>query len=232
MLRKINLEVPAGSTVALVVHTGCGKTTLTSLLMRFYDPQGGCIEIDGVDISKVTLRSLRRQIGAVLQESILFRASVKENLCYGDPAASGLAVIEATRAAEVHEFVLSKPDAYDSVIGEGGVHMSVGEKQRISIARAILTNPGILILDEATSSLDSRSEHLIQKALDNVMKDRTSFVIAHRLSTIVNADLIVVMDEGRIIETGSHAELLQAPDGSYRQLYEEQFTAQAAEKVG
>ncbi|MDP6779879.1 MAG: ABC transporter ATP-binding protein, partial [Candidatus Latescibacteria bacterium] len=202
VIKGIDLEVPAGSTVALVGHTGCGKTTLTSLLMRFYDPQSGSIEIDGVDISKVALRSLRRQIGAVLQESILFRASVKENLCYGDPAASGLQVIEATRAAEVHEFILSKPDAYDTVIGEGGVHMSVGEKQRLSIARAILTNPGILILDEATSSLDSRSEHLIQKALDNVMKDRTSFVIAHRLSTIVNSDLIVVMDEGRIIETG------------------------------
>ena len=228
VIKGVDLDIPAGSTVAFVGHTGCGKTTLTSLLMRFYDPQEGGIEIDGYDISKVSLRSLRRQVGAVLQESILFNATIKENLKYGDPHASGTAIIRAARAAEVHDLVLSQMDGYDTEIGGRGAHFSVGEKQRLSIARAILTDPAILILDEATSSLDSRSEALIQKALDNVMENRTSFVIAHRLSTIVNADLIVVMEKGEVIEMGSHAELLQAPDGNYRQLYEEQFAAQRA----
>ncbi len=232
VIRGVDLDVPAGSTVALVGHTGCGKTTLTNLLVRFYDLQEGAIEIDGYDISKVSLHSLRRQIGAVLQESILFHTTIKENLRYGDPHASEADIVEAGRAAEVHEFILSKRDGYDTVIGEGGTHLSVGEKQRLSIARAILTDPGILILDEATSSLDSRSEALIQKALDRVMINRTSFVIAHRLSTIVSADLIVVMDKGEVIETGSHEALLKAPDGAYRQLYEEQFAAQMAEQTG
>ena len=232
VLEGIDLDIPAGTTVALVGHTGCGKTTLASLLMRFYDPREGAIEIDGIDISKVTLRSLRRQVGAVLQESILFDATIRENLCYGDPHASERDIIGAALAAEAHELVLSQKDGYDTKIGQGGVHFSVGEKQRLAIARAILTDPAILILDEATSSLDSRSEALIQKALDNVMEGRTSFVIAHRLSTIVNADLIVVMDEGQVIEKGSHRELLRIPDGAYRQLYEEQFVAQLAGTAG
>jgi subfamily B ATP-binding cassette protein MsbA len=226
VIKGVDLDIPAGSTVAFVGHTGCGKTTLTSLLMRFYDVQQGAIEIDGINIADVTMQSLRREVGAVLQESILFRATIKENLRYGDPHASELDIIAAGRAAEVHDFVMTREDGYDTLIGEGGVHLSVGEKQRLSIARAILANPGILILDEATSSLDSRSEALIQKALENVMKDRTSFVIAHRLSTIVNADIIVVMDNGTVLEQGSHEALLQKPEGAYRQLYEEQFAAQ------
>ena len=231
VIKGVDLDIPAGSTVALVGHTGCGKTTLTSLLMRFYDVQRGSIEIDGYDISHVTMRSLRRQVGAVLQESILFRATIKENLRYGDPQASELDIMAAGRAAEVHDFVMTRESGYDTLIGEGGIHLSVGEKQRVSIARAILANPGILILDVATSSLDSRSEALIQKALENVMENRTSFVIAHRLSTIVNADIIVVMDQGVVVESGSHEELLQKPDGAYRQLFEEQFAAQMSDAV-
>ena len=231
VIRGVDLEIPAGKTVAFVGQTGCGKTTMTSLLMRFYDPQEGTIEIDGWDIKKVTLNSLRHQVGAVLQESILFNTTIKENLRYGFPKATEADIMAAARAAEVHEFILTRTDGYDTVIGEGGIHLSVGEKQRLSIARAILADPRILILDEATSSLDSRSEALIQKALDNVMQNRTSFIIAHRLSTIVNADLIVVMDKGQVTECGSHAELLQIPDGSYRQLYEEQFAAQLAEQA-
>ncbi|MBT3606031.1 MAG: ABC transporter ATP-binding protein [Candidatus Latescibacteria bacterium] len=226
VLQGVDLEVPAGSTVALVGHTGCGKTTLTSLLMRFYDVTEGAIEVDGVDIRDVTLRSLRRNIGAVLQESILFHTSIYENLKYGDRQAKPMQVIEAARAAEVNDFVLDQEDGYDTVVGEGGIVLSVGEKQRLAIARAILTQPGIMILDEATSSLDSRSEALIQKALTRVMQGRTSFIIAHRLATIVNADMIVVMDKGKIKEVGSHEELLALPNGDYRQLYEEQFAAQ------
>lgn len=226
VLQGVDLEVPAGSTVALVGHTGCGKTTLTSLLMRFYDVTEGAIEVDGVDIRNVTLRSLRWNIGAVLQESILFHSSIYENLKYGDRQATPMQVIEAARAAEVNDFVLAQVDGYDTVVGEGGIVLSVGEKQRLAIARAILTQPGIMILDEATSSLDSRSEALIQKALTRVMQGRTSFIIAHRLATIVNADMIVVMDKGKIKEVGSHEELLQLPNGDYRQLYEEQFAAQ------
>jgi len=179
-----------------------------------------------VDIRDVTLRSLRQNIGAVLQESILFHTSIFENLKYGDRHATAMQVIEAARDAEVHDFVIGQVDGYDTVVGEGGIVLSVGEKQRLAIARAILTQPGIMILDEATSSLDSRSEALIQKALTRVMAGRTSFIIAHRLATIINADMIVVMDKGKIKEVGSHEELLKLPNGDYRQLYEEQFAAQ------
>jgi subfamily B ATP-binding cassette protein MsbA len=231
VLMGVDLDIPAGTNVALVGHTGCGKTTLTSLLMRFYDPQSGAVEIDGYDIRRVSIRSLRRQIGAVLQESILFSATIRENLLYGDPDASEAQLVAAARAAEVHEFILSRADGYDTKIGEDGIQLSVGEKQRLSIARAILADPGILILDEATSSLDSRSEVLIQKALENVMEGRTSFVIAHRLSTIVNSHLIIVMDKGRVVETGTHHELVDIPGGVYRQLYEEQFAAQMERAV-
>jgi len=226
VLKGVDLDVPAGSTVALVGQTGCGKTTLMSLLVRFYEPQSGTIEIEGHDITKVRLVSLRRQVGAVLQDSILFNATIRENLLYADPGATNQEIMSATRSAAVHEFVMSLEDGYDTVIGEGGVKLSVGEKQRLSIARAILTNPTILIMDEATSSLDSRSERLIQVALENVLAGRTTFIIAHRLATIVKADIIVVMDQGCIIEKGSHEELLAIPKGAYKRLYEEQFAAQ------
>ena len=225
VLKGINLKIDPGSTVALVGRTGCGKTTLASLLMRFYDIKSGQILIDGHDISKVTLKSLRRQIGAVLQESILFNTTISGNLRYGKKEVEDQEMVRIAKIAEIHDFIAGKPEGYDTKIGgEEGIRLSVGEKQRMSIARALITNPGIIVLDEATSSLDSRSESLIQKALENVMKERTSFVIAHRLSTIVNADLIVAMEAGQIVEMGTNTELLENPGGIYRQLYEEQFS--------
>ncbi len=223
VLKDINLDIEPGTIVAFVGHTGCGKTTMASLILRFYDPHSGRVTIDGQDISKVTLRSLRSQIGVVLQDTVLFNTSIRENIKYGRKSASDEEIIEAAKIAEIHNFIDSRPKGYDTVIGEGGISLSGGESQRIAIARAVLADPKILILDEATSSLDSESEALIQKALQNVMEDRTSFVIAHRLSTIVNADLIVVMDDGRIIEVGPHRDLVVKSDGFYRQLFEQQY---------
>jgi ABC-type multidrug transport system fused ATPase/permease subunit len=223
VLKDICLEVKPGQMVALVGHTGCGKTTLTSLLMRCFDVKEGSIEVDGHDLRDVKLRSLRSQIGQVLQDSVLFNMSLKDNLCYGRLDATEREIIDAAWVGEIHEFIMRTQNGYDTKVGDAGIKLSVGEKQRLAIARAVLTDPSILILDEATSSLDSLSEALIQKAMANVLKGRTSFVIAHRLSTIVNADLIVVMDEGEIVEMGNHEELLELPDGKYRKLYEHQF---------
>lgn len=223
VIKGVSLSVEPGEIVALVGHTGCGKTTLTSLLMRFYDVSRGAIRIDGHDIRDVQLRSLRTQIGQVLQDSVLFGSSIRENLCYGNPDATEAQIIAAARVGEIHEFIVRTADGYDTLLGDEGIKLSVGEKQRLAIARAVLTDPGILILDEATSSLDSLSEALIQKAMANVLEGRTSFVVAHRLSTIVNADKIVVMDGGEIIEVGNHETLLQKPDGRYKELYEQQF---------
>jgi ABC-type multidrug transport system fused ATPase/permease subunit len=224
VIKDFSLDVPAGTTVALVGHTGCGKTTLTSLLLRFYEVKSGRILIDGVDISKVRLPTLRRQIGQVLQESTLFHDStVRENIGYGMPRPTTEQVAQAAQTAEIHEFIESKPKAYEEMIGGRGIKLSVGEKQRMCIARAVVTDPRILILDEATSALDTQSELLIQKALEEVLKGRTSFVIAHRLSTILNADRIVVMDKGEIVEMGTHKELVQKENGLYRGLYEQQF---------
>ncbi len=221
LYRGLNLTVPSGSTVALVGHTGCGKTTLTTLLMRHWDVQRGEIRIDGQDISTVDLRSLRRAFGVVLQDPIVFDGTFRENIAYGWHDAPQALVDEAARAAELGDLVTRLPDGYDTIIGTHGVKLSVGEKQRVSIARAILKDPLILIMDEATSSLDSESEALIQRALERVLRGRTSFVVAHRLSTITKADMIVVMDAGAIIELGRHEELLQIPGGHYRGLYEE-----------
>lgn len=231
VLKGINLEVQPGQMVALVGHTGCGKTTLTSLLMRFYDVKDGRITIDGCDLRDVKLRTLRTQIGQVLQDSVMFDGTIRENLLYGRADATEAELIEAARIAEIHEFIMRTPEGYDSMLGKDGIKLSVGEKQRLAIARAVLTNPAVLILDEATSSLDSLSEALIQKAMTRVLKGRTSFAIAHRLSTIVNADIIVVMDHGEIIEQGTHSELLQIPDGKYRQLYEQQAAGSIEEAV-
>jgi len=225
VLNEIDFEVQPGTTVALVGHTGCGKTTIGNLLLRLYDPQSGRILIDGHNIAEVTLKSLRSQIGVVLQDTILFNTTIKENIKYGKRNATDQEVIQAAKIAEIHDFIMSKPDGYETIIGEGGTKLSVGQKQRIAIARAVITNPGILVMDEATSSLDSESEALIQKALKNVLAGRTSIIIAHRLSTIVNADLIIVMDKGRIIEMGTHRELLKKKDGFYRQLYQKQYAA-------
>ena len=223
VLENICLDVQPGQMVALVGHTGCGKTTLTSLLMRYYDVTEGAIRVDGHDIREVKVRSLRRQVGQVLQDSVLFDGTLRENLCYGRPDAPERDVIDAARVGEIHEFSMRTRDGYDTRVGDDGIKLSVGEKQRLSIARAVLTHPGILILDEATSSLDSLSEALIQKAMASILKGRTSFVIAHRLSTVLAADLIVVMDQGRIVERGTHDVLIRIPQGIYRGLVDQQF---------
>ncbi|MCX8118808.1 MAG: lipid A export permease/ATP-binding protein MsbA [Desulfobacterota bacterium] len=222
VLRSINLTVAAGEIVAIVGLSGAGKTTLVNLLPRFYDVNGGQILIDGIDIRKVTLRSLREQIGLVTQQTILFNDTVRNNIAYGSLGRSDQEIVEAAKAANAHEFIQRLPQGYDTVIGEGGVKLSGGERQRISIARALLKNAPILILDEATSSLDSESEAEVQKAMDVLMKGRTAFVIAHRLSTIRNANRIVVLSHGRIVEQGTHEELIRV-GGEYRRLYELQF---------
>jgi subfamily B ATP-binding cassette protein MsbA len=221
LYRDLNLRVDGGTTVALVGPTGCGKTTLTSLLMRFWDVQRGEVLIDGVDVRSVDLHSLRGLFGVVLQDPVLFDGTLAENIAYGRPDATREEIEEAARTAEIYAMATSFPDGFDSVIGSQGIKLSVGEKQRVSIARAILKDPLILIMDEATSALDSYSEALIQKALGRVLRNRTSFVVAHRLSTIHNADMIVVMQDGRVVATGTHAELMRDQAGLYRRLYEE-----------
>lgn len=224
-LRDITLEVALGEVVALVGTSGAGKTSLVHLLPRFYDPTSGCITIDGVDIRNVSLASLRAQIGIVSQDVILFDDTLWQNIRYGNPQASDAQVEEAARAAYAHDFVIHLAQGYDTIIGERGVRLSGGEKQRIAIARALLRNAPILILDEATSALDSASEQVVQYALANLMKDRTTFVIAHRLSTVRHASKIVVMHAGTIVDIGRHAELL-AKGGYYSQLYKLQFQDQ------
>ncbi|MCX7919758.1 MAG: ABC transporter ATP-binding protein/permease [bacterium] len=224
VLDDINLDIAPGTIVALVGHTGCGKTTLTSLLLRFYDVTAGRITIDGYDIRDITLASLRNQIGVVLQDPALYNETIKENIRYGEPEASDEQVVKAAQVAEIHEFISKLPEKYETKLGEEGIKLSVGEKQRLSIARAVVGEPAILILDEATSSLDSESEALIQKALSNVMRGKTCFIIAHRLSTIIRSDIIVVMDKGKIVEIGSHQELVKKPNGFYATLYKRQFT--------
>jgi ATP-binding cassette subfamily B protein len=208
--------------IALVGPSGAGKTTMTYLIPRLYDPTGGAIRIDGHDLREVTLDSLARQIGMVTQENYLFHDTIRTNLTYAMPDATQVEIEAAARAANIHEFVMGLPEGYDTVVGERGYRLSGGEKQRIALARVILKNPRILVLDEATSHLDSESEALIQEALKRVMAGRTSIVIAHRLSTILAADLILVMDRGKIVERGTHSELL-AMNGLYSQLYETQF---------
>ena len=221
-LRDIQLDVEQGQMIALVGPSGSGKTTLINLLCRFYDIDSGEILIDGTDIRKVTVKSLRRQIGVVAQENLLFSGSLIDNIRYGNPDASMEAIEQATRAAHAHDFIQEMPRGYNTVVGERGTKLSGGQRQRIAIARAILKNPGILVFDEATSALDSESEHAIQQAMEGLIRGRTSFVIAHRLSTVLKADKIVVLQDGRIVEQGRHAELLNHP-GLYRRLYELQF---------
>lgn len=222
VLTNINLEIKTGDVVALVGPSGAGKSTIADLIARFFDPQKGSIEIDGIDIRNISMASLRKQIGIVTQETILFNDSIKANISYGRTEANIDEIINAAKAAYAHEFINATQHGYDSFIGERGVKLSGGQKQRIAIARAILKNPPILILDEATSSLDSESEALVQEALEVLMKDRTTVVIAHRLSTIYRADKIVVIDKGEIIAQGKHSDLLNKCE-LYKRLYTMQF---------
>jgi ABC-type multidrug transport system fused ATPase/permease subunit len=220
VIRSFDLHVSPGETIALVGPTGCGKSTVLSLLMRLYDVDGGAIRLDGVDLRDIRLASLRRQFGIVLQESYLFTVDIADNIRYARPSASQEEVEAAARVAEIHDEILRLPRGYASVIGDRDVQLSVGQKQRIAIARAILADPSILIMDEATSALDSRSELAIQRAMDRFLVDRTSFIVAHRLSTIRNADRIVLLDKGEIVECGTHGELMAIEGGRYRDLYE------------
>lgn len=222
VLKDINLKINKGEIIAIVGVSGVGKTTLVDLIPRFYDVTEGSIKIDDIDIRNVTLKSLRDQIGIVTQETFLFNQTVRYNIAYGNQDAFQEKIIQAAKAAYADDFIMKMPDQYDTVIGERGVKLSGGQRQRIAIARALIKDPPILILDEATSSLDTESEQIVQKALQNLMKNRTTFVIAHRLSTIVRADRIVVLDEGTIIDIGSHEELLKR-GGLYHKLHEMQF---------
>ncbi len=222
VLRDVNLKASPGDIIALVGHSGAGKTTMVDLIPRFYDPNEGQMKLDGYDLKELDLECLRSFIGIVPQETILFSGTLRDNIAYGNLEADDEAIMEAARAANAHNFIMEFPNGYDTIVGERGVGLSGGQKQRISIARAILKDPQILILDEATSSLDAESEALVQEALEHLMKNRTTFIIAHRLSTIKNADEIVVIEQGEIVERGSHGELLQK-EGKYASLYQGQF---------
>ena len=230
LLNGISLHVPAGTTVAIVGPSGAGKPTMMALLMRFYDPQEGRIKIDGRNLRTIKQSSLRRNIGVVLQDPLLFNETVRANIAYGRPEATQADIEAVAKAAYAHEFIQRLPEGYDTLVGERGGLLSVGERQRVTIARALLKNPPVLILDEATSSLDAESEEAVQTALEALMKDRTTFVIAHRLSTVVNADRIIVLKEGRIIESGKHAALVRQ-GGYYASLVRRQSRGLIANDV-
>ena len=223
VLKNISFKAESGQTVALVGSSGSGKTTIASLILRFYDPLSGNILIDGIDSKSLSLTELRKQIALVPQDVILFAGSIKDNIAYGKPNATENEIIEAARKANALDFIESFPDKFNTLVGERGIQLSGGQRQRIAIARAVLKNPSILVLDEATSSLDSESEHLVQEALDKLMVGRTSIVIAHRLATIKNADKIVVLQNGKVQEIGSHEQLILNENGLYYKLCKMQF---------
>jgi len=218
VLKNINIDAKSGQQIAIVGPSGAGKSTLVSLLLRFYEPVKGRILFDGKEASTIPLTQLRKQTALVPQDILLFGGTIFENIAYGKPGADADEVQKAARQANAHDFITGFPEGYETVVGERGVKLSGGQRQRIAIARAILKDPAILLLDEATSSLDSESEALVQEALQNLMRNRTSFVIAHRLSTIRNADLIIVLEDGRVVESGTHQDLIQIEEGLYRNL--------------
>jgi ATP-binding cassette subfamily B protein len=230
ILKNLSLRVPPGKTVAIVGPSGAGKSTISRLLYRFYDVGGGRILIDGQDISDVTQKSLRAAIGMVPQDTVLFNDTIRYNIRYGRPDATDEEVVEAARMAQIHDFVMSLPKGYDSLVGERGLKLSGGEKQRVSIARTILKGPPILILDEATSALDSFTEHQIQEALKKVSENRTTLVIAHRLSTVIDADEIIVLERGQVAERGTHEELL-AENGIYAAMWNRQRQVEQAREI-
>jgi ATP-binding cassette, subfamily B, bacterial len=225
VLHEVTFDAAAGTMTALVGPSGAGKSTIVALVSRLYDPDGGVVSLDGHDLRDLTLVSVADAVGVVSQDTFLFHASLRENLLYAKPSATEEEMIAAARAAQIHGFIESLPEGYDTVVGERGYRLSGGEKQRVSIARAILKDPKVLILDEATSALDTRSERLIQQAVAELLVGRTAIVIAHRLSTILAADQILVVDAGRIAERGKHADLL-SKGGLYARLYREQFSGQ------
>ena len=228
-LKDINISIEAGKMIAFVGPSGAGKTTITYMLPRLYDINEGAITIDGIDIRDVTVESLRSQIGIVMQDTYMFNTTIRENLLFARSDATDEELISACRTSNIHDFIESLPNGYDTIVGERGIKLSGGEKQRLSIARALLKDPRIVILDEATSSLDSVSESLIQEAIKPLLKDRTSLVIAHRLSTIMSADRIYVVEAGRIVEQGTHNELLKQ-GGVYKELCDKQFKTDANEE--
>jgi ATP-binding cassette subfamily B protein len=230
VIRQLNLNIEPGQMIGLVGHSGSGKSTLVNLICRFYDVSEGVIELDGIDIRQLRIGDYRRQIGLVLQEPFLFFGTIADNIAYGLPGASREDIVAAARAAHAHEFILRMPQGYDSLVGERGQGLSGGERQRISIARALLINPRILILDEATSAVDTETEKEIQRALDNLVRGRTTIAIAHRLSTLRKADRLVVMDKGVVVEEGTHEALIET-QGAYWRLYEAQQRQAQAEAV-
>jgi ATP-binding cassette subfamily B protein/subfamily B ATP-binding cassette protein MsbA len=231
VLHDVSFSIEPGRTVALVGPTGAGKTTIANLIPRFYDATGGSVRVDGFDVREVERRSLRRRIASVLQEPFLFSGTVAENIRYGRLNATQEEIEAAARAVSAHDFITTLPHGYDTQLGTGGGTLSGGQRQLVSFARAVLADPRILILDEATSNIDTRTEALIQTALRTLLRGRTSVVIAHRLSTIRNADVILVVESGRVVERGTHASLL-ASDGLYADLYRRQFREPAAVRGG
>jgi subfamily B ATP-binding cassette protein MsbA len=230
VLQNIDIKVTKGQIVALVGPSGAGKSTLVDLIPRFYDPQVGNIFIDNINIKNIDINNLRSLMGIVTQETILFNDTVLNNIAYGKHDIEKEKVIEGANIANAHSFITQLPEQYQTNIGERGIQLSGGQRQRIAIARAILKNPPILILDEATSALDTESERLVQEALERLMKNRTSFVIAHRLSTVINADWIIVLDKGQIIQQGQHQDLV-AKEGLYQKLYKMQFKPQTSNQM-